>query len=225
MSKYTNEELLSKVDHTLLAPTATKDDILTICQQAVENKVASICINPCYIPLAKEYLADRVAICTVIGFPLGANTTENKIAEAKNAIALGAVEVDMVANIGFIKSGEFALVEEEIRRIKEAVGNKILKVIIETCLLTDEEKVKMCHVVEAAGADFIKTSTGFSKAGATPEDIALFYREIGGRVKIKAAGGIKSREDMERFVSLGADRLGSSSAIKILNSQQTTEGY
>ena len=161
------------------------------------------CINPCYIPLAKKHLEGKVAICTVIGFPLGANSCESKVFEAKNAITLGAQEVDMVINIGFVKSGNFAAVEDEIREIKNAVGDKILKVIIETCLLTDEEKVKMCHVVEAAGADFIKTSTGFSKAGATPEDIALFYRELCGRIKIKAAGGIKTREDMENFLSLG----------------------
>lgn len=212
----TNRELLSKVDHTLLKADAKKEDILKICQQALEYKTASICINPGYIEYAASVLQGRVPICTVIGFPLGAMTTRAKVFEAKDALAKGAEEIDMVINIGKAKDGDFEYVENEIRRIKQAVGDKVLKVIIETCLLTDEEKAALCHCVVNAGADFIKTSTGFSTGGATFHDVEIFARECGGKCKIKAAGGIRTREDMEKFVALGADRLGTSSAIKIL---------
>lgn len=212
----TNRELLSKVDHTLLKADAKKEDILKICQQAMEYKTASICINPGYIEYAASILQGRVPICTVIGFPLGAMTTQAKVFEAKDALEKGAEEIDMVINIGKAKDGDFEYVENEIRRIKQAVGDKVLKVIIETCLLTDEEKTALCHCVVNAGADFIKTSTGFSTGGATFHDVEIFAKECAGKCKIKAAGGIRTREDMEKFVELGADRLGTSSAIKIL---------
>jgi len=209
---------LTHVDHTLLKAESTLEQIKTLCEEAAENNCASICINPCYIPYAKEVLKGRVPICTVIGFPLGAMTTAAKVFEAKNAIELGAEEVDMVINIGALKDKRYDYVEDEIRQIKEAVGDHILKVIIETCLLTDEEKAVMCRIVADAGADYIKTSTGFSTGGATYDDIALFAKETNGRIKIKAAGGIRTYEDMEKFLELGAERLGSSSAIKIVKS-------
>lgn len=212
----TNEELLSKVDHTLLKAVSTKEDIKRICEEAMEYHTASICINPCYIEYAKSILKDKVPICTVIGFPLGAMTTDSKVFEAKSAVEKGAEEVDMVINIGKAKDHDFDFITEEIREVKKAVGNHILKVIIETCLLTDEEKIALCHCVTDAGADFIKTSTGFSTGGATFHDVELFAEHCHGKCKIKAAGGIRTREDMEKFVALGADRLGTSSAIKIL---------
>ncbi len=220
----TNSEILKRVDHTLLKADATKNDIEKICDEAIENKTASICINPAFIEFAKEKLNGEVAICTVIGFPLGANTTASKVFEAKDAINKGASEIDMVINISKAKDGDFEFIENEIREIKNAIGDNILKVIIEACLLTDDEKIALCKAVTNAKADYIKTSTGFSTAGATFSDIELFAKNIGENVKIKAAGGIKTKEDMEKFIFLGANRLGTSSAIKILNNEKTS-GY
>ena len=225
MSRYTKEEMLSKVDHTLLKPEATWPQIRKICDEALENHCASICINTCYVKQAAEYLAGRLPVCCVVGFPLGAMDTASKAFEAKTAIENGASEVDMVINIGRLKNGEYDAVREDIAAVKRAVGDKVLKVIIETCLLTDEEKEKMCDIVPEAGADFIKTSTGFSTGGATFADIELFARCVKGRCKIKAAGGISTVEDMERFLDLGADRLGTSRAVKLLTSGETGEGY
>ena len=221
----TNNEILAKVDHTLLKADATKADILRICNEAIENNTASICINPCWIEYAVGILQDRIPVCTVIGFPLGAMTTAAKVFEAKDAIARGAKEVDMVINISRAKDGDFDYIEDEIRQIKQAVGDKVLKVIIETCLLTDEEKIALCKAVTNAGADYIKTSTGFSTAGATFHDVELFAKYTEGKCRIKAAGGIRTREDMVKFISLGAERLGTSSAIKILNSEKTDSAY
>lgn len=212
----TKQEILARVDHTLLKPEARWQDIQKLCDEAMENHTASICINPCYVRRAAEYLSGRIPVCTVIGFPLGATSTQAKIFEAKQALADGAEEFDMVINIGALKSGELEYVEQEIRALKQAVGEKVLKVIVETCLLTQAEKETMCEIVCRAGADYIKTSTGFSTGGATFEDIALFARCVKGRCHIKAAGGIRTVEDMEEFIRLGADRLGTSSAIKIL---------
>ena len=225
MSRYTKEEMLSKVDHTLLKPEATWPQIQKICDEALENHCASICINTCYVKQAAEYLAGRLPVCCVVGFPLGAMDTASKAFEAKTAIENGASEVDMVINIGRLKNGEYDAVREDIAAVKRAVGDKVLKVIIETCLLTDAEKEKMCDIVPEAGADFIKTSTGFSTGGATFADIELFARCVKGRCKIKAAGGISTVEDMERFLDLGADRLGTSRVVKLLTSGETGEGY
>ena len=211
----TKQEILARVDHTLLKPEARWQDIQKLCDEAVEYHTASICINPCYVRQAVEYLAGRVPVCTVIGFPLGATSTQTKLFEAKQALADGAEEFDMVINIA-LKAGQLGYVEQEIRALKQAVGDKVLKVIVETCLLTEQEKETMCELVCSAGADFIKTSTGFSTGGATFADIALFARCVKGRCRIKAAGGIRTAEDMEEFIRLGADRLGTSSAIKIL---------
>ena len=221
----TQQEILAKVDHTLLKPESTWAQIKQICDDAIEYKTASICINPCYVKRAVEYLNGRVPVCTVIGFPLGATPTAVKVFEAKQALADGAEEFDMVINIGALKDGDYEYVKQDIAALKEAVGDHVLKVIIETCLLTDEEKEKMCDIVVEAGADFIKTATGFSTAGATFHDIELFNRCVAGRCKIKAAGGIKSVDDMEKFISLGADRLGTSSAIKLLKNQETGGAY
>lgn len=221
----TKQDILSRVDHTLLRADATWDEIRTLCDEAVENKTASICINPGWVRQAAGYLDGRVPVCTVIGFPLGATSTEAKLAEARQALADGCSEFDMVINIGRLKSGDVAYVRDEIRALKEAVGGKVLKVIIETCLLTDAEKETMCDAVCDAGADFIKTSTGFSKAGATFEDIELFARCCRGRCRIKAAGGIRTVADMEQFIALGADRLGTSSAIRIFANEDTNGAY
>lgn len=221
----TNAEILSRVDHTLLKADAKKEDILRICNEAMENNTASICINPSYIEYAVSVLGDKIPVCTVIGFPLGAMTTAAKVFEAKDAIEKGAKEVDMVINIAKAKDGDFEYIEDEIRQIKAAVGDHILKVIIETCLLTDDEKIALCKAVVNAGADYIKTSTGFSTGGATFHDVELFAKHVNGGCKIKAAGGIRTRDDMVKFISLGADRLGTSSAIKILNSEKTDGGY
>ena len=220
----TRQEILAHVDHTLLKPEATWPQIQALCDEAVENKTASICINTCYVKQAAEYLAGRVPVCCVVGFPLGAMDTASKAFEAKTAIENGAEEVDMVINIGRLKNGEYDAVREDIRAVKEAVGEKILKVIIETCLLTDAEKEKMCDIVCEAGADYIKTSTGFSTGGATFHDIELFVRCVRGRCKVKAAGGISTVEDMEKFLELGADRLGTSRAVKLLQGE-AGEGY
>lgn len=216
--------VLKHVDHTLLLQTATWDEIRQICDDAIKYQTASVCIPPCYVKQAYEYMEGRMAVCTVIGFPNGNTTTGTKEFETKEAIANGAAEIDMVINIGWLKDKKYDLIEEEIRTLKEACGDRILKVIIETCLLTDEEKVKMCQIVTDAGADYIKTSTGFSSAGATFDDIALFAKHIGPNVKMKAAGGISSMEDAEKFLSLGADRLGTSRIIKIVKNEEAT-GY
>lgn len=217
-------EIMAMVDHTLLKQEATWDDIKKICDEAMENHTASICINPCYVKEAAEYMKGAIPVCTVIGFPLGATDTKTKVFEAQTAIENGAAEIDMVINIGRLKSGDVDYVRDEIAEIKKAIGDHVLKVIIETCLLTDAEKETMCDVVCEAGADFIKTSTGFSTAGATFADIELFSRCCRGRCKIKAAGGISTVEDMEKFVELGADRLGTSRAVKLLNGL-ASEGY
>jgi deoxyribose-phosphate aldolase len=211
-------EIMKYVDHTLLLQNATWDDIKGICDDALKYGTASVCIPPSYVKRAAEYLGGRMAVCTVIGFPNGYNTTAVKCAETADAIENGADEIDMVINIGDLKDGRYDALLEEIKSIKAVCGEKILKVIIETCLLTDEEKIRMCKIVTEAGADFIKTSTGFSKAGATFEDIELFSRHIGPAVKMKAAGGISSLEDAEHFLELGADRLGTSRVVKIAKS-------
>jgi deoxyribose-phosphate aldolase len=209
-------KILAACDHTLLLQDATWDEIKVICDDAKKYGTASVCIPPCYVRAAKEYLKDDVAICTVIGFPNGNMTTETKVFETKDALENGADEIDMVINIGMLKAGEYDYVLNEIKQIKEACGSHILKVIIETCLLTDEEKVRMCELVTASGADYIKTSTGFSTAGATFDDVRLFSEHIGDNVKIKAAGGISSLEDAEKFMELGADRLGTSRIVKLV---------
>lgn len=219
------KEILSKCDHTLLAQTATWEEIKAICDDGIKYQTASVCIPPCYVKQASEYANGRVKICTVIGFPNGYNTTAVKEFETKDAIANGADEIDMVINIGELKEGNYDYVENEIRTLKNACGEKILKVIIETCLLTDEEKVKMCELVTKAGADFIKTSTGFSKAGATFADIELFAKHVGKNVRMKAAGGISSIEDAEKFVELGASRLGTSRIVKIVKKQESDGEY
>lgn len=207
--------VLSHVDHTLLKPEATEAQIRTLCQEALDYSTASVCINPRYIPLAVSLLQGKIPVCTVIGFPLGAMTTEAKVFEAGEAVTKGADEIDMVISIGDLKDKKFDAIESEIKAVKAAIGSHILKVIIETCLLTDEEKRRMCHIVARAGGDYIKTSTGFSSGGATAADVALFAEETQGQIKIKAAGGIKTYDDMLTFLSLGADRLGSSSAVRL----------
>ncbi len=210
------KEILRHVDHTLLQQTATWEEIKQICDDAVEYETASICIPPSYVKQAHDYVQGKVEVCTVIGFPNGYMTTKIKEFETKDAIANGASEIDMVINIGWLKDKKYDCIEEEIRTLKAACGDKILKVIIETCLLTDEEKIKMCEIVTKAGADYIKTSTGFASGGATFDDISLFARHVGPEVKIKAAGGISSMEDAEKFLSLGADRLGTSRIVKLI---------
>lgn len=209
------EEILGYVDHTLLSQTATWEEIRGLCDEAVKYQTASVCIPPSYVRLAKEYVGDKMAVCTVIGFPNGYNTAEMKAAEAADAVKNGADEVDMVINLGWVKDGMYDLVEEEIRAVKKAAEDRILKVIIETCFLTEEEKIRLCGAVTRAGADYIKTSTGFGGAGATVDDIRLFAEHVGGGVKIKAAGGISSLEDAERFLRLGAARLGTSRIVKL----------
>lgn len=213
------ENILKHVDHTLLTQTATWDEIRQICDDAIAYQTASVCIPASYVKQAKEYVQDKMAVCTVIGFPNGYSTTASKEFETKDALMNGADEIDMVINIGWVKDGKYDLVQQEISTLKKACGDKILKVIIETCLLTDEEKIRMCEIVTAAGADYIKTSTGFSTAGATFEDVKLFAEHVGADVKIKAAGGISSIEDAEKFLDLGAERLGTSRIIKILKAE------
>ena len=208
-------EILAHVDHTLLSQTATWDEIRQICDDGMKYHTASVCIPASYVKQAAEYVNGRIAVCTVIGFPNGYMTTAAKEFETKDALANGADEIDMVINIGWLKDRKYDLIENEIRTLKAACGDKILKVIIETCLLTDEEKIKMCQIVTDAGADYIKTSTGFSNGGATFEDIRLFAENVGPDVKIKAAGGISSLEDAEKFLELGADRLGTSRIVKL----------
>lgn len=217
-------EILKHVDHTLLLQGATWDEIRQICDDAVAYQTASVCIPPSYVKQASEYLGDRMPVCTVIGFPNGYMTTKAKEFETKDALENGAAEIDMVIYVGWLKDKKYDLIEEEIRTLKAACGDKILKVIIETCLLTDEEKIKMCEIVTKAGADYIKTSTGFSTAGATFADIELFAKHIGPQVKMKAAGGISSLDDAEKFLSLGADRLGTSRIVKLVKKEEAT-GY
>lgn len=212
------EKILAACDHTLLLQGSTWEEIKGICDDAIKYKTASVCIPPCYVKAARDYAGDKITICTVIGFPNGNMTTETKVFETKDALNNGADEIDMVINIGMLKAGEYDYVLNEISKIKEACGGHILKVIIETCLLTDEEKIKMCEIVTASGADYIKTSTGFSSSGATFDDVKLFSEHIGEKVKIKAAGGISSLEDAERFMELGASRLGTSRVVKIVKS-------
>lgn len=221
----TKQEILAHVDHTLLKADADWESIRRLCDEAAGNHTASICINPGWVRQAVQYLDGRVPVCTVIGFPLGATSTQAKLAEIRQALEDGCEEFDMVINIGRLKSGDVECVREEIRALKQAVGDHVLKVIIETCLLTQQEKETMCDVVCEAGADYIKTSTGFSTAGATFEDIELFARCCRGRCRIKAAGGIRSVADMERFLELGADRLGTSSAIRIFANEDTHGAY
>ena len=218
-------DVLKIVDHTLLAQTATWAQIREILDDAMKYGTASACIPAAYVKQAAEYVQGRLPICTVIGFPNGYSTTETKVFEARNAIENGASEIDMVINVGFLKDGRYEEVEEEIRKIHEACDGKILKVIIETCLLTDEEKIKMCELVTKAGAEFIKTSTGFSTAGATFADVKLMKEHVGEGVKIKAAGGISSFDDAEEFMRLGADRLGTSRLVKIMKQTDNGAGY
>jgi len=208
------EKILSKCDHTLLSQAATWEQIKKICDEGMQYKTASVCIPPSYVKQAKEYVGANLAICTVIGFPNGYNTTEVKVFETKDAIAKGADEIDMVINIGMLRQGLDEQVCDEIKQIKAACGDKILKVIIETCLLTEEEKIRMCKIVTKAGADYIKTSTGFSTAGATREDVKLMRENVGENVKVKAAGGISGLQDAQDFIDLGADRLGTSRVVK-----------
>ncbi|MBP3736836.1 MAG: deoxyribose-phosphate aldolase [Lachnospiraceae bacterium] len=210
------KRILAACDHTLLQQTATWEEIRALCDDAITYGTASVCIPPCYVKPAKEYVGDRMKICTVIGFPNGNMTTQTKVFETRDALENGADEIDMVINIGFLKAGEDKKVEDEIRAVKAACGEHILKVIIETCLLSEEEKIRMCRIVTDAGADYIKTSTGFSAAGATFDDVKLFADHVGKNVKIKAAGGIASLEDAEKFLALGADRLGTSRVVKIV---------
>ena len=218
-------EILSKCDHTLLAPTATWADIQAICDDGMQFKTASVCIPASFVQKAKEYVGNKLAICTVIGFPNGYDTTASKCHMAYDAVSHGADEVDMVVNLGWVKEGNFEAVTEEIRQIKAHCCGKILKVIIETCLLTEEEKIAMCKCVTEAGADYIKTSTGFSTAGATREDVKIFAEHVGEGVLIKAAGGIASLQDAEDFIRLGADRLGTSRVVKIAKSETGATGY
>lgn len=213
-------EILKHVDHTLLLQGATWEEIRQICDDGIKYQTASVCIPPCYVKQTSEYVQGKVAICTVIGFPNGNMTTKTKEFETKDAIENGADEIDMVMNIGWLKDKKYQDVEQEIRTLKEACGDKILKVIIETCLLTEEEKIKMCELVTNAGADYIKTSTGFSTGGATFDDIQLFAKHVGEGVKIKAAGGISSMDDAEKFLTLGADRLGTSRIVKIVKKEE-----
>ena len=213
-------KLCSMVDHTLLKQTATWDQIKALCDEAMEFGTASVCIPPCYVKQAHDYVQGKLTICTVVGFPNGNMTTNAKEFETLEALANGAEEIDMVINIGMLRAGNTDYVANEIRRLKEACGRRILKVIIETCLLTEEEKKTMCRIVTECGADFIKTSTGFSTGGATPEDIKLFAENVGPNVRIKAAGGIATLEDAENFVKLGATRLGTSRALKLVREKE-----
>lgn len=218
------KQILSTVDHTLLLQGSTWAEIKAICDDGMKYEVASVCIPPSFVKRAKEYVKEDLAICTVIGFPNGYNTTEVKVFETKNAIENGAEEIDMVINIGLVKEKNYEAITEEIKAIKAACGNKILKVIIETCLLSNEEKIALCKCVTDAKADFIKTSTGFSTNGATLEDIILFKENVGAEVRIKAAGGVSSLESAEEFIKAGASRLGTSRIVKILKNEEA-KGY
>ena len=213
------KEILGHIDHTLLKPYAVWEDIRILCEEAVEYKTASVCIPPCYVERVHDKF-DTLNICTVVGFPLGYSVTAAKLAEVEKALKDGANEIDMVVNISDVKNHQYGKVEAEIRALKEACGGHVLKVIIETCYLTGEEKIAMCQAVTKAGADYIKTSTGFGTGGATLEDVRLFREHIGPSVKIKAAGGVKSREDLEMFLEAGCDRIGTSSAVGLLKGEE-----
>lgn len=210
------KEMLQYIDHTLLKPVCTWDEIETLCKEALSYHTASVCIPPSYVKRAREAFGLELPICTVIGFPLGYNPAEVKVCEARTALRDGADELDMVINLGDVKNRDFEKVYEEIRALRETAGSRILKVIVETCYLTRDEKIRLCEIVTKAGADYIKTSTGFGTAGATMEDILLFKEHIGSSVKIKAAGGIRTREDLEAFIQAGCSRIGTSSAVKLL---------
>ncbi|NLK74930.1 MAG: deoxyribose-phosphate aldolase [Clostridiales bacterium] len=216
--------IFKKVDHTLLSQSATWEEIKQICDDAITYGTASICIPPSYVKEAKDYVKDKMAVCTVIGFPNGYNTSAAKVFETKDAIANGADEIDMVINIGHLKDKKYDLILDEIKQIKEVCKERILKVIIETCLLTEEEKIKMCQIVSESTADYIKTSTGFSNGGATFADVELFAKYVDKKVKIKAAGGISSMDDAAKFIKLGASRLGTSQIVKLAKNQQA-QGY
>ncbi len=219
-------EILARCDHTLLLQTATWDEIRAICDDGMKYHTASVCIPPCYVREAKEYVGDRLAICTVIGFPNGDSTTAVKCFETAEALREGADEIDMVIHVGDLKAGNDEKILEEIRAIKKACGDKILKVIIETCLLTDDEKIKLCEIVNESGAEYIKTSTGFSTGGATFADVELMRAHSAEHVKVKASGGISSLEDAEKFIELGAERLGTSRIVKIAMAQEVdNESY
>lgn len=220
----TTQEMLSHVDHTLLQATATWPQIEALCREAIEYRTASVCIPPCYIRRVREAFGSAVTICTVIGFPLGYSVTAAKVTEAREALRDGADEIDMVINISDIKNGDYDKAEAEIAAVREACQGCVLKVIVETCYLTEKEKVAACGIVTRAGADYIKTSTGFGTAGATREDITLFREHVGPAVAIKAAGGIRSIADMQAFLELGAERLGTSSAIKLIRGEES-RGY
>ena len=215
----TAEEMLKKVDHTQLKPYATWEDIVKLCEEAVQYHTASVCVPPAYIQRIHETYGDKLNICTVVGFPLGYSVTEAKVEEVRQALADGCNEIDMVINIADVKNGLYEKVEKEIRILKKVCGEHILKVIVETCYLTEDEKIAMCHAVTNAGADYIKTSTGFGTGGATKEDIELFKKHIGPNVKIKAAGGVSTIEDLEMFLALGCDRVGTSRAVGLLRSR------
>lgn len=218
------KELLHRVDHTLLAQTATWSEIQQICDDGIRYGCASVCIPPSYVKQAAEYLQGRLPVCTVIGFPNGYNTTAVKCFEAETAVNEGAAEIDMVINLGWVKDQKWGALLAEIKAVKAACHGKLLKVIIETCLLTEDEKIKLCDIVSQSGADFIKTSTGFSKGGATREDVELMRRECPPTVKVKAAGGISSLQDAEDFIDLGADRLGTSRIVKLAMELEKAEG-
>ena len=222
-----NQEILALVDHTLLSQTATWEEIKVICDDAIHYQTASVCIPPSYVKAVKDYVGDKTKVCTVIGFPNGYNTTAVKVFETSDAVNNGADEIDMVINLGMVKDSRYDELTEEIRAIKKACNGKLLKVIIETCLLTEEEKIQLCKAVTDAGADFIKTSTGFSKAGATVADVALMRDNVGTDVKVKAAGGISSLADAEDMIKAGADRLGTSRIVKIIksNNADCNSGY
>ena len=219
------KEIMKYVDHTLLSTHATWEEIRVICDDGIRFGTASVCIPPAYVKQAKEYVGDRMAVCTVIGFPNGYMTTAVKCFETEDAIRNGADEIDMVIHVGMLRAGNYDVVLDEIRQVKAACGNYVLKVIVETCLLTEKEKIKMCEIVTEAGADYIKTSTGFSTGGATFEDIALFAKYTKGAIGIKAAGGIRSFEDAERFISLGATRLGTSRLVALLKKDAISNQY
>ena len=218
-------EILSRVDHTLLNVNATLGEIKAICDDGINYGCASVCIPPCYVKAAKQYVGDKIAVCTVIGFPNGYNTTAVKCFETEEAVKNGADEIDMVINIGLVKDGKYNDILNEINAVKKSCNGKTLKVIIETCLLTEEEKIRMCETVSASDADFIKTSTGFSTGGATREDIILFTEHCRNTLKIKAAGGIGSLQDAEDFINLGASRLGTSRIVKHIKNQENVSGY
>lgn len=222
--KVNAKEMLKYVDHTQLKAFAVWEDIQKLCEEAMEYQTASVCIPPCYVKRVHETYGDKINICTVVGFPLGYSVTAAKVAEVRQALADGANEIDMVVNITDVKNGDFDAVEAEIRALKKETGNHILKVIIETCYLTEEEKIALCKAVTNAGADFIKTSTGFGTGGATLEDIRLFKEHIGSKVRMKAAGGVKSVDDLEAFLKAGCDRIGTSSAVKLVKNQEAS-GY